>query len=146
MKLALLVIHHNPPANSGDNTARALLATNVSVTKSGAPGTYRASFPQPVGGRLPTNRQLRASSRQSPPGRKHPEARRIQKYFRCVTDSPARYRMNRREALSASKPRTRRRRSMFNVKSERRKTSMKIKTNVKAGSPTLPLPPPGRRP
>jgi hypothetical protein len=66
------------------------------------------------------------------------------KYFRRVTDSPARYRMNWREALSASKPRVWRRRSMFNVKSERRKTSMKIKTNVKAGSPTLPLPPPRR--
>jgi hypothetical protein len=37
------------------------------------------------------------------------------KYFRRVTDSPARYRMNRRAALSASKPRTRRRSSMFNV-------------------------------
>jgi hypothetical protein len=42
-------------------------------TKAGLPDpafaacTYRASFPQPVGGRLPTNRQLCASSRQSPP-------------------------------------------------------------------------------
>src|SRR5262245_38280417 len=43
MKRALLVIHHNPPANSGNNTTWALLAINVSVTKSGMPGIVQTS-------------------------------------------------------------------------------------------------------
>jgi len=47
--------------------------------------TCGALFPQPVDGAdCRTRRQLRASSRQSWAGRKHHDARRIQKYFRRV--------------------------------------------------------------
>ena len=56
--------------------------------------TYRASFPQPVGGPIVCqSRQLCASSRQSPPGRKHHEARRIEKIFCRVINSPSRSRL-----------------------------------------------------